>query len=149
MRETELISHASHPAKNWTPTKSSRPSVQAAWAKSVMMDATYVLEGRPDQALTDYQKLEPQGPMAKMLEAEALAGQGRRDEALSLMRPFEEHSEDGAFSMAGFAQTYALLGDAPNTVKWLEKSADQREYTALDIAAPSTRGCATVPDSRR
>ena len=26
------------------------------------------------------------------------------------------------------------LGDAPNTVKWLEKSADRREYAALDVA---------------
>ena len=54
------------------------------------------------------------------------------------MRPFGEHSQDGSFSMAASAKTYAPPGDAPNTVKCLKKSADRREYAALDIAVHPT-----------
>ena len=36
--------------------------------------------------------------------------------------------------MEWFALVYALLGDEPNTVKWLERSADLHEWQALAIA---------------
>jgi hypothetical protein len=32
-----------------------------------------------------------------------------------------------------FALVYSQLGDEPNTVKWLERSADRREYQALNL----------------
>ena len=36
--------------------------------------------------------------------------------------------------MQWFALVYAFLGDEPNTVKWLERSADRHEWQALNVA---------------
>jgi hypothetical protein len=33
-----------------------------------------------------------------------------------------------------FAWVYGYLGDEPNAVKWLERSADLREFLALSLA---------------
>jgi hypothetical protein len=36
--------------------------------------------------------------------------------------------------MQWFALVYAAMGDEPNTVKWLGRSADRREFQALNLA---------------
>jgi hypothetical protein len=48
-----------------------------------------------------------------------------------LIRPFEEKYPNLEISMQGFALVYAFMGDEANTVKWLERSADHREWAAL------------------
>ena len=59
---------------------------------------------------------------------------GRRDEALRLLRPFEEKYPNTGAALQWFALTYAFLGDEPNTVKWLERSANRHEWQALNLA---------------
>jgi hypothetical protein len=36
--------------------------------------------------------------------------------------------------MQWFALVYAFLGDEPNTVKWLQRSADRHEWQVLNLA---------------
>ena len=55
-----------------------------------------------------------------MFEAMAQAHAGNRDEALRLIRPFEEKYPNPGVAIQWFALVYALLGDEANTVKWLE-----------------------------
>jgi len=57
-----------------------------------------------------------------------------RDEALALLRPYEEKYPNSGISLQWFALAYALMGDEPNTMKWLERSADRHEWQALAIA---------------
>jgi len=97
------------------------------------IDLAHALEGRPDLALADFQKLEGQVPQAKAYEAQALACEGRREEALRLMRPFEEHYRTSGVPLVGLAALYAFLGDEDNTVKWQHRSANDHEWIVLTI----------------
>jgi TolB-like protein len=102
--------------------------------RAFIRNPALALGGRPDLALADYQKLEARLPQAKAYEAYVLAcAGGRQDEALRLIRPFEERYQTGVIPMAGFAAFYACLGDEANTVKWLERSADAHEWAVLSI----------------
>jgi hypothetical protein len=58
----------------------------------------------------------------------AAAGQGQ--EALRLIRPYEEKYPNPGVAMQWFALVYGALGD----VKWLERSADRHEFQALNLA---------------
>ncbi len=100
----------------------------------VVIGLTYIEEGRPELALPDYRKLREHYPAAAVFEAMAHARAGRREEALRLIRPFEDRYPEPGAAMQWFAQVYAYLGDEPNTVKWLERSADHREFQALNLA---------------
>jgi TolB-like protein/Tfp pilus assembly protein PilF len=99
-----------------------------------MIGATYVEEGHPELALPVFQQLKPRFPQAAAFEAMGCAAAGRRDEALALLRPYEEKYPNSGISLQWFALAYALMGDEPNTMKWLERSADRHEWQALAIA---------------
>src|ERR1022692_1205421 len=103
-------------------------------APRVMIALLDIEEGRTDRALANLQALEPQFPGAPLMEAMALARAGRREEALRLIRPLEEKRPDESDAMQWFALIYAFLGDEANTVKWLERSADRREFQVLNLA---------------
>lgn len=103
-------------------------------APQQMIGGAYIEEGRPNLALPIFERLKQRFPQAPMFEAMALARMGRREEALKLTRPFEQAYRTSGASMAWFAMVYALLHDEPNTVKWLQRSADLHEWQALSIA---------------
>jgi serine/threonine protein kinase len=107
------------------------PKVHQARA---MLIGSYILEGRTNEALTEIQKWKVDFPPAEMFEAMAHARAGHREEAMRLMRPYEEKYPNPGVAMQWFALVYALLGDEPSTVKWLNRSADLREWQVLNIA---------------
>jgi TolB-like protein len=95
---------------------------------------TYIEEGHPELAMPMIRELKERAPAAQMFEAMAAARAGNKSEALSLIRPFEEKYPDTGAAIQWFALVYAFLGDETNTVKWLERSADRREWQALNLA---------------
>jgi serine/threonine protein kinase/tetratricopeptide (TPR) repeat protein len=97
------------------------------------MSLVDVERGRTDQAIQDVAQWKPH-PAAQMIEAMAQARTGHREEALRLIRPFEEKYPNPGAAMQWFALVYAFMGDEPNTVKWLERSADRHEWQALNLA---------------
>jgi TolB-like protein/cytochrome c-type biogenesis protein CcmH/NrfG len=99
-----------------------------------MIGLTYIEEGHPELALPVLRQLKQRFPQAQVIEAMAYARAGRREEALRLIAPFEEKYPDPNVAMQWFALVYAFLGDEPNTVKWLERSADRHEFQALSLA---------------
>jgi adenylate cyclase len=103
------------------------------WPQEII-GLTFVEEGRPELALPIFQKMEPRFPAAKVCEAMALAKAGKRDEALRLIRPFEDKYPHPGIAMEWLAMVYSFMGDAPNTVKWLQRSADLHETQALFLA---------------
>ena len=103
-------------------------------APQQMIGATYIEEGHPELALPIFRQLKQRFPQAQFFEAMACAAAGQREEALRLIRPFEEKYPDPSVSMQWFALVYAFMGDEPNTVKWLERSVDRHEWQALSVA---------------
>lgn len=99
-----------------------------------MIGITYVEEGRPAMAMPIIRELEKRFPPAQVAEAMARARAGERDEALRLLRPYEEKYPNPGVAMQWIALVYAFMGDEPNTVKWLGRSADRHEWQALNIA---------------
>jgi tetratricopeptide (TPR) repeat protein len=99
-----------------------------------MISATYIMEGRTGDALQEIGRWEADFPPAEMFRAMAHAQAGHREEALRLMRPYEEKYPNPGVPMQWFALVYGLLGDEPNTVKWLNRSADRHEWQALNLA---------------
>lgn len=93
-----------------------------------------ILGGQTDFALQQIQEWKKSFPGAQMFEAMAHAHAGHREEALRLIRPFEEKYPNPGVAMQWFSLVYAALGDEPNTVKWLERSADQHEWQVLNLA---------------
>ncbi len=106
------------------------PKVHQAKA---MIVGSYIMEGRTSEALKEIQQWKADFPPAQMFEAMAHAQAGHREEAMRLMRPYEEKYPNPGVAMQWFALVYALLGDEPNTVKWLNRSADLREWQVLNI----------------
>jgi hypothetical protein len=64
----------------------------------------------------------------------ALAKEGRNDEALRLIRPYEEKYPRPGIATEWLALVYAFMGDEPDTITWLQRSADQHETQALSLA---------------
>lgn len=95
---------------------------------------TYLEEGQTELALPIIRQLKDRIPHAEIFEAMAYAKAGQREEALRMIRPLEEKYPNPGVSMQWFALVYAFLGDESNTVKWLERSADRREWQALNLA---------------
>jgi serine/threonine-protein kinase len=95
---------------------------------------TDIAEGRTGFALQEIQEWKAGFPGAQVVEAMAHARAGRREEALRLIRPFEQKYPNPGVAMQWFALVYAFMGDEPNTVKWLGRSADRREFQALNLA---------------
>lgn len=105
-----------------------------------------VVEGRAEEAWQGFKKLRERSPAAgAMFEAWMRAYAGQREETLKLIRPLEAKYPDPGVPLQGFALTYARLGDEENTVKWLERAADRREWQVLNLAVnPSFK---TMEDS--
>jgi len=99
-----------------------------------LIGLTYVEEGRPELALPIFRRLEQRFPPAKICEAMALAKAGQREEALRLIRPFEEAYPSPGIAMEWIALVYGFMGDEPNAVKWLGRSIDLHETQALSLA---------------
>ncbi len=64
----------------------------------------------------------------------ARASAGQREAALRLIRPYEEKYPNTGVALQWIAKVYAMVGDEPNTIKWMERSADRREWQALNVA---------------
>ncbi len=110
-----------------------------------MLGLTYVEEGHPELALPVFEELKQRMPEAQLFEAMAYAKGGHKKEALEVMRPFEEKYPHPGVSMQWFALTYAFMGDEPNTVKWLGRSADLHEFQALNLGVhPGLRAHAEI-----
>jgi TolB-like protein/tetratricopeptide (TPR) repeat protein len=100
----------------------------------LMIGFTYVEEGHPELAMPIFRELKQRFPPAAAFEAMACARAGQREQALALIRPFEEKYPNSGVPMQWLALVYAFLGDEPNTVKWLQRSADRHEWQALNLA---------------
>ncbi len=116
-----------------------RELANALLARSPKLDSarmsiawTYVVEGHPEVALAQYAKILPSGPIGQVTKAQALAGAGRRDEAVNLIRPMEAQYQSflPAFS---FAVVYGFLGDEANAMRWLERSAEDHDFSLLYV----------------
>jgi TolB-like protein len=101
---------------------------------SIIAYMTYALEGRPDQALSGIQQMEDRYPQIRLFEAMVKARSGQREAALDLIRPFEEKYQTSGVPRQWFALVYGFLGDEKNALLWLDRSADLREYQALNLA---------------
>jgi TolB-like protein/Flp pilus assembly protein TadD len=106
----------------------------------LMLVACDIWEGHTEQALQEIQEWKKTFPPAQMYEAMAHAQAGHRDEALRLIRPFEEKYPNPGVAMQWFALVYALMGDEPNTVKWLNRSADRHEWQVLNAGVSPLYG---------
>lgn len=85
-------------------------------------------------ALPLIRQAEKSFPQAQVFEAMARAKSGQTSEALRLLRPFEQSYPNDGISMQWLASVYAMMGDEPNTLKWLDRSAERHEWQALNIA---------------
>jgi tetratricopeptide (TPR) repeat protein len=91
--------------------------------------------GRTDEAWSKFQKLKGRAPAAaNVAEAWVRSGLGQREQSLGLIRPYEDQYPNAGIPAQGFALVYAHLGDQPNTVKWLQRSVDAKEWQALNLA---------------
>jgi serine/threonine-protein kinase len=99
-----------------------------------LIGLTYIEEGHPELALADLEPMKGNIPFAPFREAMARARAGQREQALRLIRPYEDKYPDTGVSMQWFALVYSFMGDQPNTMKWLERSADRHEWGVLSIA---------------
>jgi adenylate cyclase len=113
--------------------KAAAENPRMLWTQQ-LIGLTYVEEGRPELALPIFQKLKERFPPAQVCEAMALAKEGQKDEALRLIRPFEEKLPSPGIAREWLALVYAFMADEPNTLKWLQRSADLHEFQALSIA---------------
>lgn len=107
------------------------PTLAAAQAQ---MAENHLWTGQPLLALTDLARIRKPSPMVPFSEAMAWARAGRREEALRMIQPYVDKYPDTGVALQWIAKVYAMLGDEPDTVKWLERSADRREWQALNIA---------------
>jgi eukaryotic-like serine/threonine-protein kinase len=104
-----------------------------AFLPQEVFGATYISEGRPELAIPLFRELRKTFPQAQVFEAMAYAREGKREEALRLVQPFEKMRPNPNPS-EWFAIVYGLLGDEANAMKWLELSADRHEWSVLSIA---------------
>ncbi len=107
------------------------PNVHAA---KMIIAGCDIWENHTDLALQEIREWKKIFPPAQMFEAMAHAHAGHREEALRLIRPFEDKYPNPGVAMQWFALVYAFLGDEPNTVKWLGRSADRHEWQVLNMA---------------
>jgi TolB-like protein len=104
------------------------------FAAKTLLNGCDIAAGRTDLALQEIREWKRDFPGAQMFEAMAQAKAGHKEEALRLIRPFEEKYPNPGVGLQWFALAYGLMGDEENTVKWLERSADQHEWQALNLA---------------
>lgn len=102
-------------------------------APDVTVRMTYVEDNQPDLALAGIEEFKKRFPPGVFLEAMAVARKGRGEEARRLIEPFESKYPNTAVTTQWFALVYAFIGDVANTAKWLERSAEHREFQALNL----------------
>lgn len=101
----------------------------------LMLNLSRIQSGQAELALADIQKMPAKLPPIRFLEAMALARVGRRDEALRLLHRLEtDYGRDQSVTRQWFALAWASMGDHAQTVKWLQLSADLREFQVLNLA---------------
>jgi serine/threonine protein kinase/tetratricopeptide (TPR) repeat protein len=104
------------------------------FAARTLISGCDIAAGRTGLALQEIREWKQDFAGGQMFEAMAQAKAGRKEEALRLIRPFEEKYPNPGVGLQWFALVYALMGDEQNTMKWLERSADRHEWQALNIA---------------
>jgi tetratricopeptide (TPR) repeat protein len=101
----------------------------------LMLNLSRIQSGQAELALADIRKMPAKVPPIRLQEVMALARLGRREEALRLLHQLEtDYGQDQSVTRQWFALAWASLGDRVQTVKWLEKSADLREFQVLNLA---------------
>ncbi len=103
-------------------------------AAQIEVAASPIWEGKPELALARFERIQKPFPTLPFYQAMARARAGQREKALRLIRPYEERYPNCGVALQWIAKVYAMLGDEPNTIKWLERSVDRRERQALNIA---------------
>ncbi len=103
----------------------------ASLVPASLIASSYLNEHRPDLAAPFVKKLVDRRPVST-LQAALEVQYGHREEALRLIRPFEEQYPNTKVPRTAVAAIYAALKDAPNTVKWLNRAADEHEITVLN-----------------
>ncbi len=100
----------------------------------VLIGIAYIGQGHPEEAVPFFQQMKARFLPAELCEAMACARAGQREQGMRLARPFEEKFQSQGVPAQWFALFYACMGDRANTLKWLERSADRREWQALNLA---------------
>ena len=116
-----------------------------AIAPQQLIALALIEQGRPELAIPVTEKLKARFPAAAVFEAMAYAKSGKREVALSLIRPYEEMYPNSTVPAMWIGSVYAFMSDNANAVKWLERSADRHEYQILGIGVNPT--FATVRNS--
>jgi tetratricopeptide (TPR) repeat protein len=102
-------------------------------ATQIMMTMCYVDLGQYSSALELAGRMEKRIPQIRLLEVRALASSSRRAEALQLAHELEaQYESNPQVIRVWLAMAWASLGDVARTVKWLERSANQREFQVLN-----------------
>jgi tetratricopeptide (TPR) repeat protein len=109
-----------------------------AIAPQQLIALALIEQGHPDSAIPVTQKLKTRFPPAAVFEAMAYAKSGKREVALSLIRPYEEKYPNLVVPAMWIGSVYAFMSDESNTVKWLARSADRHEYQILSIGVNPT-----------
>ncbi len=101
----------------------------------MMLNLSYIEAGQPELALANLHSAEKRFPPIRLLEVMALSRSGHRDQALRLIHQLEsEYGQDPGVFRQWFALAWASLGDRPQVLKWLERSADLHEFQVLNLA---------------
>ena len=101
----------------------------------MMLNLSYIEEGQPELALENLRSIEKRFPPIRVLEVMALSRSGHREEGLRLIHQLEsEYEQDPGVFRQWFALAWASLGDHPQTLKWLQRSADLHEFQVLNLA---------------
>ena len=86
-------------------------------------------------ALQQARTMEAKFGPGRIFTAAALAHLGHRQESIRLLHQLEqEYGTNTAVYRQWFALAWAAVGDRAETIKWLERSADLREYQVLNLA---------------
>ena len=107
---------------------------QVKGAPCVIMTAIANLAlGRTDLVATALKNADPQNKSIPFFQAMLAARKGDREGALRILRPLEESYQNLAVPRQWFALVYSQMNDVPNTVKWLNRSADAHEWQILNM----------------
>lgn len=105
-----------------------------------------VLDRHPELAWPVFRSIRERSVNAAIVEAWTRAMAGEREEALRLIRPYEEEYPNIDVAFQGLALTYGWLNNEPEALKWLRRSADAREWQVLNVGVnPAFRNMEDTP----